>query len=95
MNIVPAGSATTTYFWEIVRGATTSGGSWATSGSVEYNLLPSTTPTVSGGTTMASGFFISTTQSKDGIDSLKEALFKFQLLRNGLTNTPIELTIVC
>jgi hypothetical protein len=44
---------------------------------------------------MASGFFSNSNQSKGGIDSLKEALFKFQLLRNGLTGTPVELTIVC
>jgi hypothetical protein len=29
------------------------------------------------------------------IDILKEALFKFQLERNGLTGTPTELTLLC
>ena len=34
-------------------------------------------------------------QIKDkSIDILKEALFKFQLERNGLTSTPYELTLV-
>jgi hypothetical protein len=105
MNIIPAGGASTTYYWEIVRSGTTTGGSWitATGGSVDYNLFPTPTVgppvvsqgTITGGTTMASGFFTSTNQSKGGIESLKEALFKFQLLRNGLTGTPIEITIVC
>jgi hypothetical protein len=27
------------------------------------------------------------------VDILREALFKFQLERNGLTNTPFELTL--
>ncbi len=98
MNIVPAGSATTTYFWQIIRGATTTGGNWIipafTGSSIDYNLFP-TAGTITGGICIASGFFSASNQSKGGIDLLKEAVFKFQLLRNGLTTTPIELTIVC
>jgi hypothetical protein len=51
--------------------------------------------TVSGGRILASGFFTSTNQSSASVDILKEALFKFQLERNGLTGTPYELTLVC
>ena len=98
MNIVPAGSATTTYYWQIIRGGTTTGGNWIipafTGSSIDYNVFP-TAGTITGGVCMASGFFSASNQSKGGIDLLKEAVFKFQLLRNGLTTTPIELTIVC
>lgn len=98
MNIVPAGSATTSYYWQIIRGGTTTGGNWIipafTGSSIDYNVFP-TAGTITGGICMASGFFSASNQSKGGIDLLKEAVFKFQLLRNGLTTTPIELTIVC
>jgi hypothetical protein len=43
---------------------------------------------------LAQGYFSSTNQSKESIDILKEALFKFQLERNGLTSTPYELSLV-
>jgi hypothetical protein len=105
MNIVPAGSATTTYYWQIFRGGTTTGGTWNTpaspGSSVDCNLFPTegtTEGTIEGGICMASGFFTSTNQAKGSIELLKEALFRFQLLRNSLTSptgTPIELTVVC
>jgi hypothetical protein len=102
MNIVPAGSATTTYYWQIFRGGTTTGGTWNTpaspGSSVDCNLFPTegtTEGTIEGGICMASGFFTSTNQAKGSIELLKEALFRFQLLRNGLTGTAIELTVVC
>jgi hypothetical protein len=97
MNIVPAGTASTTYFWQIIRGGNTSTTSWSTlsaASSVEYKVF-SAPGTITGGIVMASGFFASTTQSKGGIELLKDALFRFQLLRDGLTGTPIEFTIVC
>ena len=37
---------------------------------------------------------IKSVQGQQTIDILKEALFKFQLERNGLTNTPYEITLV-
>ncbi|NBS71174.1 hypothetical protein EBT31_20045, partial [bacterium] len=49
--------------------------------------------TFSGGRVLASGFFNSSQQSSVPVDILKEALFKFQLERDGLTGTPYELTL--
>jgi len=81
------------YNWQLRAGGTTSGGSWTSAGndsSVEYKIGSST---ITGGRILASGFTTSTTQSSVPVDILKEALFKFQLERNGLTNTPFELTL--
>jgi hypothetical protein len=75
-------------------GATTTGGTWVSAGdnsAVEYKIDGGT---VTGGRVLASGFTGSTNQSSNPIDILKEALFKFQLERNGLTGTPFELTLV-
>jgi hypothetical protein len=44
---------------------------------------------------LASGFFNSSQQGSSPVDILKEALFKFQLERDGLTKTPYELSLVC
>jgi hypothetical protein len=83
------------YNWQVRASATTSGGTWVDAGvdsAVEYKIGGTS---VSGGRILASGFFSSTNQSSASIDILKEALFKFQLERNGLTGTPYELTLVC
>jgi len=83
------------YNWQVRASATTSGGTWVDAGvdsAVEYKIDGGT---VSGGRILASGFFSSTNQSSTTVDILKEALFKFQLERNGLTGTPYELTLVC
>lgn len=80
--------------WRLQRGGTTSGGTWASAGnnsSVEYNLSGSST---SGGNTLAKGYISSTTQGANSLDILKEALFQFQLRRNGLTNTPEEFSLL-
>ena len=82
------------YNWQVRASATTSGGIWASAGddsAVEYKLDGGT---VSGGRVLASGFLTSANQSSQSVDILKEALFKFQLERNGLTKTPYELTLV-
>jgi hypothetical protein len=83
------------YNWQVIASATTSGGTWVSAGvdsAVEYKIDGGT---VSGGRILASGFFSATNQSSTSVDILKEALFKFQLERNGLTGTPYELTLVC
>jgi hypothetical protein len=83
------------YNWQVRASATTSGGTWVSAGvdsAVEYKIGGGT---VSGGRILASGFFSSTNQSSTSVDILKEALFKFQLERNGLTGTPYEITLVC
>jgi hypothetical protein len=83
------------YNWQVRASATTGGTSWTSAGAdsaVEYKIGGGT---VSGGRILASGFFASATQAQPSIDILKEALFKFQLERNGLTGTPYELSLVC
>ena len=42
---------------------------------------------------LGSGYVGITNQAAQTIDILKEALFKFQLQRNGLTGTPEPITI--
>jgi hypothetical protein len=61
---------------------------------VEYNIT-GTSYTLGTGRILASGFTNGSNQGSAVIDILKEALFKFQLERNGLTGTPTELTLLC
>jgi hypothetical protein len=82
------------YNWKIQAAGTTTGGTWVSAeddSSVEYNI---TGTSFSGGKTLASGFFRATNQASTQIDLPKEALFKFQLERNGITSTPFELTFI-
>lgn len=82
------------YNWQLVATGTTTGGSWVSAGAsscLEYNI---TGVSFAGGRILASGFFNATNQGSSQIDLLKEALFKFQLERNGLTATPFELTLI-
>jgi hypothetical protein len=82
------------YNWQMIATGTTTGGSWVSAGvdsAVEYNITGSS---FTGGRILASGFLNSSNQGSPSIDILKEALFKFQLERNGLTSTPFELTLV-
>ena len=82
------------YNWQLIASGTTTGGSWLSAGtnsSVNYNI---TGTSFTGGRILASGFFSATNQGSSQVDILKEALFKTQLERNGLTSTPFELTIV-
>lgn len=81
------------YNWQVRASSTTSGGSWVSAGdnsAVEYNISATG---ITDGRVLASGFTTATTQSQQSIDILKEALFKFQIERNGLTKTPYELTL--
>ena len=81
------------YNWQVRASATTTGGTWVSAGddsSVEYKIGGTS---VTGGRILASGFFSSANQSSSSVDILKEALFKFQLERNGLTETPYELSL--
>ena len=82
------------YNWQVRASGTTTGGTWTSAGddsAVEYKLNGTG---ISGGRVLASGYFSSNNQSAASVDILKEALFKFQLERNGLTGTPYELTLV-
>ena len=86
--------ATGTYNWQIRGSGTTTGGNWVSAGdnsAVNYNI---TGTSYTGGKILASGFFSASNQGTTQIDILKEALFKFQLERNGLTSTSFEITIV-
>jgi hypothetical protein len=79
--------------WRVIRGGTLTSPSWtpgSADGSVEYDTSATG---ISGGTVMAQGYIGITNQASQTIDVLKEALFKFQLQRNGLTSTPEPLTI--
>jgi hypothetical protein len=82
------------YNWQVIASGTTTGGTWVAApggSSVNYNI---TGTSFTGGRILASGFFSATNQASTQVDILKEALFKTQLERNGLTSTPLELTIV-
>jgi hypothetical protein len=82
------------YNWQVKASGTTTGGSWVSAGvdsAIEYNI---TGTSFSGGRILASGFLNSSNQGSPSIDILKEALFKFQMERNGLTSTPYELTLI-
>ena len=83
------------YNWQVRASATTTGGTWVDAGTdsaLEYKIDGGT---VTGGRVLASGFFNSSQQSSVPVDILKEALFSFQLERDGLTGTPFETTLVC
>jgi hypothetical protein len=82
------------YNWQVRASGVTIGGSWVDAGvdsAVEYNI---TGTSYQGGRILASGFLNSSNQGSPNLDILKEALFKFQLERNNLTKTPLELTLV-
>jgi hypothetical protein len=79
--------------WKVLKSTTLTNTSWTSAGTdsaVEYDLSATS---VSGGTVLASGYITSSTQASVATDILKEALFKFQLERNGLTNTPYNITV--
>ena len=80
--------------WQIRASGSITGGSWVSAGtdsSIEYNI---TGTAQTDGRILASGFFSASNQGVTQIDILKEALFKFQLERNGLTSTPYEIALV-
>jgi hypothetical protein len=83
------------YNWQVRASGTTSGGvGWINApgdSSVQYNINGTS---FTGGRILASGFFSVSNQGSTQVDILKEALFKTQLERNGLTGAPFELTVV-
>jgi len=88
------GITSANYLWRVVATATTTGGTWVSAGAdsnVEYNLTGTAT---AGGRILAQGYFSSTNQNTSQINILKEALFSFQLERNGLTSAPYELSLI-
>jgi hypothetical protein len=92
LSIMGVGSGI--YDWRVIAAGTTSGGgAWQDAGvdsAVEYKLDGTS---ITGGRILAQGYLTSSFQQTVTTDILKEALFKFQLERNGLTGVPYELTI--
>jgi hypothetical protein len=88
------GVGTGIYDWRVIAtGTTGGGGAWQDAGvdsAVEYKLDGTS---ITGGRILAQGYLTSTSSVTIATDILKEALFKFQLERNGLTGVPYELTI--
>jgi len=87
-------AGTANYVWRVVASATTTAGTWTSAGvdsAVEYNFTGTAS---TGGRVVAQGYFSGSNQSSAATDILKEALFKFQLERDGLTNTPYELSLL-
>jgi hypothetical protein len=82
------------YNWQVRASGTTSEGTWVSAGSdsaVEYKLNGGEH---TGGRILASGYTSGSNQGSESINILKEALFKFQLERNGLAGTSYELSLV-
>jgi hypothetical protein len=94
-SISVMGASTGNFNWRVTVGGTTAGGAWVSGGadsSVEYNIS-GTSISGSARRVLASGYFARTNQSSSVVDIGKDTLFKFQLERNGLTNTPYEMTL--
>lgn len=82
------------YNWQVRASGTSNGGTWVSAGddsAVEYKIDGGT---YTGGRILASGYTSGSNQGSTSVDILKEALFKFQLERDGLTGTPYELSLV-
>ena len=88
--------STGNFSWRVIANGTTGGGgAWQDAGidsAVEYKLDGTS---ITGGRILAEGYLTanSTYGNSSITNILKEALFKFQLERNGLTKTPYEITL--
>jgi hypothetical protein len=94
LSLLPKTTGSVNYNWRVVASGTSTEGTWVSAGidsAVEYKLNGTG---FSGGRILASGFTNSSNQATSAVDILKQALFKFQLERDGLTGTPYELTLV-
>lgn len=83
-----------TYNWQVRASGVSNGGTWVDAGvdsAVEYKIDGGT---YTGGRILASGYTFGSNQGSSSVDIQKEALFKFQLERNGLTGEPYELSLV-
>ena len=93
LSIIGINSNPCSVAWRVIRGGTLTSPSWTPasgSSSVEYDTAATG---ISGGQVLGQGYIGITNQASQTIDVLKEALFKFQLQRNGLTSTPEPITI--
>ena len=90
---IMAAAGTANYCWKVLASSTTTTAAWTsagTSSSVEYTTSGTA---ISGGRILAQGYFSASNQGATVVNILKEALFSFQLERDGLTNTPYELSL--
>jgi len=81
-----------TYNYRVIKGGTTTGGTWVSAGSdssIEYNI---TGTSFTGGTSTTTGFLSQTNQSSSQID-IRDDIFRYQLDRNSFTSTAFEFTI--
>jgi hypothetical protein len=81
------------YNWQIRTAGITSGGTWVSAGvdsSIEYNR---TGTGFTGGRILASGFISASNQGSQNLDIIKNALFRFQLERDGLVGIPTEFNL--
>ena len=95
LSILPNSSGA--FNWQVRSRAVTQGGSWLSASddsSVQYNITGTGVDPATPGRILASGYFSQTNQSSGQVDILKEALFKFQLERDGILGIPYELTLV-
>jgi hypothetical protein len=81
------------YNWKIIGKTITTGGTWISpenESSIEYNISASS---FNGGRVLAGGFAVGSNQGSVPVNLAKEDLFKFQLERNGLSNTFYEIVL--
>lgn len=82
------------FCWKLIRNGTLANNTFTSAGTdsaIEYNMVANNT--VTGGITMAQGYFSSDAQSSVPTDILKESLFKFQLERDALNDGGYPLTL--
>jgi hypothetical protein len=85
-------SASSTYRYQLLAGAVTSGGTWNSAGtdsSVEYNL---TATGITNGRILETGFIISSNQASSS-PALEQYPFAFQLERNTFNSTAYEFVL--
>jgi hypothetical protein len=83
------------YCWELVQGATTTGGTWVSAGTsslVEYNIT-ATGYTLGDGEILTAGYTAGSNQGSETVQVQRENLFAFQLERNSFTSTPFEMVL--
>lgn len=81
------------YEWRVIGDGSVTTAEWTPmsgASAVEYTTSGTA---ISGGRILATGYLNSSNQASPAVNILKEALFKFQLERNGLTATPKTLSL--
>jgi hypothetical protein len=84
------------YSLQLIYRGTTTGGTWVSGGSdssIEYNIT-GTSFNSTGARKITNSWFQGSNQGQSVINITKPNLFRFQLERNSLTNTPFEATLV-